>query len=332
MAQTTPSTPAIDTHAHIYPSWYLDRLEAIGISSDSTDIARISGASSSPEDLSRRWADMDAANVDIQVIAATPQVPAAPNADDSAEAAREINNYYAQLVAEHPTRLRAYGVLPLPHIQEAVAEAGRVLDELGFLGVSLNATLPDPDFVLSDPALDPLWQALDERSAVVNIHPTGNGLHSPLITKHGLGWVNGAPIEDATAVLHLLKADVPQRYPHLHFHIAHLGGDLPFLAQRLEDNYSDWGAFPSSPLESLRKMSFDAANFHIPSLVLADTTFGTARILGGSDDPYFQHDKYVRAFSYIREAPLSKEKTDAILRNNALDLYGEKALTEDPHQ
>ena len=151
-------------------------------------------------------------------------------------------------------------------------------------------------------------------------------MHSPLIQRHGLAWVNGAPVEDATAVLHLLKADVPRRFPNIRFHVAHLGGDLPFLAQRLEDNYTDWDAFPASPLESLRSMWFDAANFHTPSLVLAATTLGAGQLLGGSDHPYFQADKYLRAFAYIREAPLTPETVDAILRANAISLYGADRL------
>ncbi|WP_204367146.1 amidohydrolase family protein [Nocardiopsis salina] len=124
----------------------------------------------------------------------------------------------------------------------------------------------------------------------------------PLITEHRLEWVNGAPVEDATATLHLLEADVPRRFPRLRFHIAHLGGDLPLLAQRIEDNYEDWNAFPASPNAVLRSMWFDAANFHTPSLQLAAATLGASQVLAGSDHPYFQREKYVRAFEHIRRA------------------------------
>lgn len=322
---TDPFRPmsAIDTHAHVYPSWYLDQLETIGISPKSTAIARIPGADSTSADLARRWKQMDSAGVGLQIIAATPQVPAGHRTADSTTAAQAINDHYAQLVAEHPDRLRAYSVIPLPHVAASVAEAVRALDYLDFLGVSLTTTLADTEFTLSSPNLDPLWQVLDERASVVNIHPTGHGVHSPLIRDHGLAWVNGAPVEDATAVLHLLQADVPRRFPNIQFHIAHLGGDLPFLAQRIEDNYTDWDAFPSSPLESLRRMWFDAANFHTPSLLLADTTLGTAQILAGSDHPYFQDEKYIRAFSYIRDAPLPIKSITAVMHGNALYLYGD---------
>ena len=79
-------------------------------------------------------------------------------------------------------------------------------------------------------------------------------------------------------------------------------------------------------------MSFDAANFYAPSLVLADTAFGTSQILAGSDDPYFQGEKYVRAFSYIRQVPLPEKTIEAILRNNAIQLYGADTLAAAPRK
>lgn len=70
---------------------------------------------------------------------------------------------------------------------------------------------------------------------------------------HHLEWVNGAPIEDAIAVLHLLQGDYINRFPNIKFQVAHLGGDVAFLAQRVEDNFTDWGSFPTSPRENLKK-------------------------------------------------------------------------------
>ncbi|MBE3001931.1 amidohydrolase [Nocardiopsis sp. HNM0947] len=311
---------AIDTHAHVYPAWYLDRLEEIGVDPQSTRIARGLGADSTGQDLAERFRWMDRARVGLQVLAVTPQVPSGPDPASSLAAAREVNDHYADLVRGRPDRFLAYGTLPLPHIRESLAEIPRIFGELGMAGVSVTTLAGGLSLASSE--LDPVWEALDEHGAVVNIHPTGCGARSPMITEHRLEWVNGAPVEDATATLHLLKADVPRRFPRLRFHIAHLGGDLPFLAQRIEDNYEDWNAFPASPNEVLRTMWFDAANFHTPSLQLAAATLGASQILAGSDHPYFQREKYVRAFHYVRRAPLSEADIDAVLTGNAAALYG----------
>ncbi|MFJ9175408.1 amidohydrolase family protein [Streptomyces sp. NPDC102360] len=327
-AQAAPLTPttdaaggrAIDTHAHVYPAKYLDLLEQIGVPASTTAIARGIGADSTDEDLSARLRWMDRANVETQIIAVTPQVPSGPDGASSLAAARQINDEYAGLVQRHAGRFLAYGTLPLPHVEESLAEIPRLFDDLGVVGVSLTTVLPG-GLSPADRRFDPVWQALNERAAIVNIHATGSGALSSMITEHQLEWVNGAPVEDATSVLHILKADIPRRFPDVRFHIAHLGGDLPFLAQRIEDNYTDWQAFPVSPLDTLRTMWFDAANFHTPSLRLTVETFGADRIMAGSDHPYFQEDKYVRAFDYIRKAPLAPDEVSAILAGNATALY-----------
>lgn len=131
-------------------------------------------------------------------------------------------------------------------------------------------------------------------------------------------------MEDATATLLLPKKGIPNRYPNIRFHVGHLGGDLAFLFQRIEDNFQDWGAFPYSPQETLRGLFFDAANFYEPALRLSVEAFGGGQILAGSDHPYFQGDKYVRAFDYIRNSTLDKEVCLSILRGNARRLYGWK--------
>lgn len=312
---------AIDTHAHVFPASYLDFLQEHGRPEREIAIARGLNADSSDAELRSRVEWMDRAGIATQIIAVTPQVPSLPDAADSLTAARLVNDEYARIVNDYPGRFFAYGALPLPHIEQTLAEIPRIFDELGFLGVSIS-TVTMGDFFLNDPSLDPVWEALNERNAIVNIHPTGTGACSEMINGAGLEWVNGAPVEDATATLQLMKADVPRRFPNIAFHIAHLGGDLPFIARRIEDNYEDWDAFAASPMQQMRQMYFDAANFHEPSLRLAAETFGIRQILGGSDFPYFQEEKYVRAFSYIREANLTQEEIDAALFANAQRLYG----------
>lgn len=320
-AAKASAVAAIDTHAHIYPEFYLNFLVEHGRSEDAVAIARNLNADSTESDLASRIEWMDRANVEAQVIAVTPQSPALSKAEDSAQAARMINDEYARIVAEYPGRFHAYAAIPLPHVEQSLEEIERIFSGDTFVGVSITTIIGD-DIYLDDPRFDPVWEALDAHHAVVNIHPTGCGANSDMLAHSNLHWVNGAPVEDATAVLQLLKADVPRRFPNVTFHVAHLGGDLPFLAQRIEDNYADWGAFPASPLQQLREFSFDAANFHEPSLRLAAETYGASQILSGSDFPYFQEDKYVRAFSYVRESKLDDSEIAGILSGNARRLLG----------
>lgn len=310
---------AIDTHAHVYPDDYLDYLGAHGAPAGSTEIAKGMGADSSQEDMQARLEWMDKAGVKAQVLAVTPQSPALPEAEHAAYAARMINERYIDIAEQYPGRFYNYAALPLPHVEAALKELEWIENSGQFRGIGLPTLLAQQPY-LSESYLDPVWESLNERAMVVNIHPTGCGVNSQWLLDHKLEWVNGAPVEDATATLELLKADIPRRFPNITFHVAHLGGDLPMLAQRIEDNYEDWDAFLASPNETLRQFYFDAANFHEPSLALAAETFGLSQMMGGSDFPYFQKEKYIRAFDYVRKSRFSDEEKKQILWSNAARL------------
>ncbi|NLU84992.1 amidohydrolase family protein [Rhodococcus sp. HNM0569] len=313
---------AIDTHAHVYPERYLDALEAAGVPASRTRIARGMGADDSEHDMSLRLGMMDAAGVTCQVLSAVPQLPVVDDAAKAGECARMVNDLYRALLDRYPDRFVAYGALTLPHVDASLEQIGYCLDDLGFVGVGIN-TFVDVEGPVTDDALVPVFEELDRRGAIVYLHPSGLSAGCRPISEHGLTWVNGAPMEDAIATLHLLKADYPNRFPHIRFHIAHLGGDIPFLAQRIEDNYESWNAFARSPRESLQRMWFDAANFFAPSLRLALEVFDPGKVLAGSDFPYFQDDKYTRAIEYIRTSGLDPAVVADILTGNAATLYGD---------
>lgn len=129
----------------------------------------------------------------------------------------------------------------------------------------------------------------------VNIHPTGSGAHSTMIQGAGLEWVNGAPVEDATAVLQLLK-----EY-------------MPFLTQRIEDNFEDWSAFPHSPAQTLRI-------FMSPRCVWLRNITGHPSV-GWIRSPIFLGGEVCAAFDYIRSSTLSESDRQRILSGNAMELY-----------
>ncbi|SMG29007.1 amidohydrolase family protein [Sphingobacterium psychroaquaticum] len=309
----------IDTHAHLWSVEYLDAIATLG--AKDTAVARNIRATNSASDLKDRLQMMDDAGVKCQVLSATPQQPQWGDNRDAHQLAQSINDLYATLIKQYPGRFMAYGAVPLPHVDEAIKEARRAITKLNFQGIGLN-TLVQNKYSLADPRFLPFFEELNRLKTVVYIHPTGCGANSRMINDYHLEWVIGAPMEDTIAVLQLLKADVPRRFPHIRFHVAHLGGVLPFLMQRIEDNYTDWNAFQSSPWETLRNFWFDTANFHKESLRCSRDTFGFAQLLLGSDFPYFQDDKYTRAVRYIQSSALDTYEQEAILITNAKRLYG----------
>ncbi|WP_182358681.1 amidohydrolase family protein [Tomitella gaofuii] len=320
----------VDAHAHVYPAAYLDKLEDFGVPASSTAIARNMNASDDRDEMRARIEMMDIAGVDVQVLSATPQLPLVADPAHAVEASRMVNDIYRQLIDDHPGRFIAYGAIPFTHPDAALEQIAYCLDELGFVGIAINTILDNPDSAITDERFAPVFEELDRRGSIVYIHPTGKSAHCPPMSRHGLAWVNGAPVEDAIATLQLLKADYPNAYPGLRFHMAHLGGDVPFLAQRIQDNYEDWDAFPVSPAETLQRMWFDAANFSGGSLRLSADVYDPDKLLAGSDYPYFQREKYNRAIAYISEAGLPGGIERAILSGNAKKLYGDALPAQAP--
>lgn len=312
----------IDTHAHLWTKEYLDFIESLG--SSGVDIARKMNSTDEKKDLEERFSLMDRTGVRLQIISATPQVPEYGNEDEAKKAARMINDSYKKILEEYPDKFLCYGAVPLPYVDAAIEEARHVINELGFKGIAINTYLHD-GLTLGDEKLVPFFKALDEMNATVYIHPTGFGACSKMVNDYNLEWVVGAPLEDGLAILHLLKSEIPSKFPNIRFHVAHLGGFLPFLIQRIEDNYEDWDAFKESPKKMVREhFHFDTANFHGPSLKCSVESFGVDKFFMGSDYPYFKGEKYVRAAEYIKNSGLSEDDVDAILYKNAINFFSIK--------
>ena len=190
----------IDVHAHYWTEDYIDLLVDLGQAG--AVMTRGLGAGDGAE-LDARLRLMDRAGVDMQVLSACPQLPYGEDGQKAAETARFVNDQYARLVQRYPDRFRAFAALPMPHIEESIAEMGRALDPLGMAGVAMNTTVLDRALV--EPEYEPIFAELNRRSAVLYLHPAGNGACTPLISNYHMTWMAGAPVEDTISVMHLIR-------------------------------------------------------------------------------------------------------------------------------
>lgn len=137
--------------------------------------------------------------------------------------------------------LFAFGALPL-----SAPDASIIADEIARL-----KTLPHMRGVimgtsglgkgLDDPALDPIWKALEANDTMLFLHPhyglPDEAFGGPEVTEsygHVLPLALGFPLETTIAVTRMLLAGVFDRFPRLLILLAHSGGTLPFLAGRIE--------------------------------------------------------------------------------------------------
>jgi 6-methylsalicylate decarboxylase len=309
----------IDVHAHYWTEDYIDLLVDLGQAG--AVAARGIGAGGGAE-LDARLALMDRAGVDMQVLSACPQLPYGGDRQTAVTAARFVNDQYADLVQAHPDRFRAFAALPMPHLDQSAGELGRALDELGMAGVAMNTTVLGRALV--EPEYEPVFAELNRRGAVLYLHPAGNGACSPLIANYHLTWMAGAPVEDTISVLHLITHGIPARFPDIKIINSHLGGALPMLLQRADDQYR-WEApdTPEPPSVAARRMWYDTVGHgHVPALRCAIDSLGADRLLLGTDFPYENGDIFVRAVDYINDPQIDTAAARAILDQNASTLLG----------
>ncbi len=265
---------------------------------------------------------MDRAGVQLQVLSACPQSPYGGDAKKAAGAARFVNDQYAALAGRYRDRFGAFAALPMPHVEDSLAELGRALDELGMAGVALNTSVLGRALV--EPDFEPVFAALNRRGAVLYLHPAGNSACSPLIGNYHLTWMVGAPVEDTISVMQLITHGVPARYPDIKIINSHLGGALPMLLQRADDQYR-WEAphTPEPPSAAARRMWYDTVGHgHVPALRCAIDSFGAGRLLLGTDFPYENGDTFVRAVDYVNDPQIGPDAARAILDQNASTLLG----------
>jgi predicted TIM-barrel fold metal-dependent hydrolase len=309
----------IDVHAHYWTDNYLDMVAALGKTDTATQ--RGTGAGGGAE-LDARLRLMDRAGVDMQVLSVAPQLPHGTDQQRATATARFVNDQYAELVSRHPDRFRAFAAAPMPHIAESIDEIGRALDELGMAGVVMSTTVLGQ--ALADPRFEPVFAELDRRGTVLYLHPAGNSACSPLIKDFSLTWMVGAPVEDTISTMQLITRGIPSRYPNVKIINSHLGGALPMLLQRADNQYR-WESpdTPELPSAAARRMWYDTVGHgHVPALRCAAESFGAGRLLLGTDFPYEAGDVFVRAVDYISASGLPADQTEAILERNAMELLG----------
>ena len=319
----------IDVHAHCTPDAYTNMLARMGGARRTAEPypthpgLPTPSRGDSPDDIHTRLALMDEAGVQMQVLSHT----AGPYLADpaaAAEGARLINDGLAALVRQYPARFAAYAVPPLPHVDESLRELERALDKLPLSGVIIACSIQRTRSPV-EPEFESLYAELNRRGATLYFHPSGNGLCSALVNDYGLTYAAGAPMEDTTIVTHLMARGIPVRYPEIKIVVAHYGGALPMLMQRLDHEAPPRvTGLLEPPSATARRLYYDTVG-HGSDIALwaAYKAFGADHLLAGSDYPitlYFE--PYAANFECIQNADMSAADKARILAGNAVDLLG----------
>ncbi|MFE5733254.1 amidohydrolase family protein [Streptomyces sp. NPDC056528] len=273
----SPSAQRIDVHQHVVPDFYRDELAEAGI----TDAGGRALPAWSPESALELMDLLDTATSILSV--STPGTGFLTAPAEAAGLARRLNDHSAALVSDHPGRFGFFATLPMPDIDASATEAARALDELRADGVTLLAN--NRGTYLGADGQDTLWRTLDDRRAVVFIHPA----ELPAPPVDGIPAFAADFLLDTTRATYLLvRNGIPRRYPNIRFILSHAGGFVPYSSHRMALTIAnDTARSPLDVLDDFRSFHFDTALSSSPAALPTLLAFARpGHVLFGSDWPF----------------------------------------------
>jgi aminocarboxymuconate-semialdehyde decarboxylase len=306
----------IDIHNHFYPTKFLKQLEnvgsTVGITIETDEWGRqllvqhgnrLVTITPPMKDINTRLEDMEKAGFDMQVLTLSiPSVDIFP-VEVGESLARIVNDETAEICRDHPDQFMGFATLPFVDPDRTVRELERCIEDLGLRGACIGTNING--MPLDDNRLYPFYERILDYDLPIHIHPRAP-LDKETYKDYRLGPMIGFEMELCVAVVRLIMGGILERYPDLKFIVSHLGGAIPYLAERVQNCYE---AYPecqeniSGPAKDyLKRFYYDTVSFFEPALMCAYSFLGARRLILGSDYPHVIGD--------IREAVTSIEHLD----------------------
>lgn len=325
----------IDMHAHILAADTIALLQKeaprLGLTRTAIDaenaVLQVAGVAYRPFprggwDIMRRLADMDAAEVDVQVLSNTPQTFLYDQEPELTAATAALQNeQIAGLVKAQPDRFLGLATLPMQDPQRATAELRRAVRELGLVGAQIGSHIEGKN--LDDASLAPFWAAAAELDAFIMIHPV-KPAGGERLKPYYLANLIGNPLDTTIAAACLAFGGVMERHPNLKILLVHGGGFVPYQYGRWNHGWAVRDEprrhLNVTPEASLRRFYYDTITHGKPALDYLVATMGADHVVLGSDYPYDMGNReLVREARALAIAEADKAK---ILSGNAERLLG----------
>lgn len=325
----------VDFHNHFYPPPYLEALRrgesAIEVTEDAegNPVLHYPGdynvAVRGHRDISFREEEMVRAGVDLQVLTLTSPGTHVEEPARALAYARLVNDTFATIVRARPDRFSALATLPLNDVPAAVDELERAVTELGLRGAMLFSNVAGT--ALADERFEPLYHKADTLGAVLYVHPI-DPVGVEAMMDYWLMPLVGFPWDTTLAAAKLVFAGVPERYPRIRWALAHLGGAIPYIAERLDRGYEAFAEcrrhISQPPSGYLKRFYYDTVNFDPAALRLAASFAGADHLLAGSDYPH-RIGSLRRMLESVYQLDLPEPDRALILGGNAARLLGLEA-------
>ncbi|MGH7677176.1 MAG: amidohydrolase family protein, partial [Gemmatimonadaceae bacterium] len=317
----------IDVHNHFYPPEYLEALRSgnsvVRVTMDAKGNPHIhypgdyNVAVAGHRDIAYRQGVLEKEGVDTQVITLTTPGTHVESPEYAWKLASLVNDAFARVIAERGPRFAALATLPLNDPKASVKELRRAMDELELPGAMLFSNVNG--VALADQRFWPLYELANDKGAVLHIHPT-SPVGVEAMTEFWLMPLVGFLMDTTLAAAHLVFSGVPERFPKIKWVLGHLGGAVPYMAERFDRGFHAFAEcrvnIKRPPSEYLKTWYYDTVNFDRNALELAIKFAGADHILAGSDYPH-QIGSIPSMLAALRGLPISDADKAKILGGNA---------------
>lgn len=324
----------IDAYAHIVPPKYLEAIRKVAPQMVDRQIM----PSPPLYDLDARFRIMDKYEPLRQVLTLG-RIPVEHVAGPAkaADLAKRANDEMAELVTKHRDRfVAALATLAMNNVDAALKETDRCIKDLKFKGVYLHT--PVDEKPLDSPEFLPLYEKVSYYDLPIVIHPMRKIDHPDYLTekesKYNMFSLFGWPYDTTSAMARLVFSGIMEKYPNLKIVTHHLGGMVPFYAERirqftqmfsLHNEIGDGLWLRKEIVDYFRMFYADTAIYGNPAaLMCGHAFFGADHILFGIDFPLgdIEHGNrnYRQTINAIEQMDISEEDRKKIYEDNARNL------------
>jgi len=230
-------------------------------------------------DLDLQLRDMAEAGVDVSVLSCLLGWSA------SLDECRLINDDLAKIQAKYPGRFVGLAQGPVLEGKEAVQEIERAIRSLGLKGITITSQIRGVS--LDSPRLYELYEKVCDLDVPIFVHPALAPIGYDLLQDYDLPRVLGREVDLTVATTRIIAGGVLDRFPNLKFVIAHFGGGIAAVKDRLSAKGYRFGTLKRAFAEYFDMLYFDLAGFEggMPALRCALEGIRPERLVFASDYP-----------------------------------------------
>jgi len=306
-------TARIDVHQHMIPEAYRELLAKHGIDA--------AGGRDLPDwSMGSALGLMDTVGIATTILSVSTPGVSFLKGEAASVAARDLNQFGAELTRQAPERFGFFATLPLPDAHASLEEARFALETLNADGVTMLANSRGVYLGSEHPGSDDLFAYLNQRSAVVFVHPAD----LPADPVEGIPPFATDFLLDTTRAAYLLvRNGIRERYPNIRFILSHAGGMVPYIAHRMAVSImSDTGRPVIDVLDELSGFYFDTALSSSPTTLPTLLAFAKpGHILFGSDWPFAPEAAALYFAAGLDTYDLEQDMRPGINRDNALRVF-----------